>query len=192
MLELSLHILDIVQNSIHAGANEIRLVIDDLAGQNQVRIAILDNGKGMDEATLHKLSDPFFTSKNKKTGLGIPLFRQHAEAAEGGVDITSEVGRGTTIEAWFVRNHIDRQPMGDLVGTLSMLVRSNPSIRFILKYATDVGLFEFDTHEIMRELDGVPIDTPEVTAFIKEYISSNLEAIDYNHDISIENKPLNT
>ena len=80
MEELSLHILDVCQNSIQANATLIELFIDDDVINNTFTIEIIDNGQGMDKETLRKVSDPFYTTRTtRKVGLGISLFKMAAE-----------------------------------------------------------------------------------------------------------------
>jgi len=172
MKELSLHILDIVQNSVHAGATEIEIDITESLSDNQYVIRIADNGKGMDNETLQSLSNPFFTTKNKKTGLGIPLLQQHAEMTGGTVNIWSEPGKGTVITAVFTHNHFDRQPMGDMASTFISLVVAYPQIEFIYKHTTETNEAEINTFKIKEILDGVPITSAEVLEYIRSIIKS--------------------
>ena len=184
MVELSLHILDIVQNSLHANATGIAIVVDDNLKENTYCITITDNGSGMDEETIVKVLDPFYTSKNKKTGMGIPLFKQHAELCGGNLEIDSQLGKGTAITAIFENNHFDRQPMGDIASTIAGIIRSNPDVRLIYSHKVDGEIFELDTNELKQELDGVPIESPDVISFIKEMIKSNIDELESNRNIS--------
>lgn len=174
MKELSLHILDLVQNSVHAKADEICIEILERSKEDSYQICIRDNGSGMDAETLKNILNPFFTTKRKKTGLGIPLLTQHAELTGGEVTIDSEVGKGTGVIAKFVRSSIDRQPLGDMAGTMTGLIRSYPGINFEYIHVIDEKKFTFSTREITEELDGVPLQSAEVIGFIKELIVGNL------------------
>jgi hypothetical protein len=177
MKELSLHILDIVQNSLHAGATEISVLVSEDVESNLYSIAIKDNGKGIPKETLDNLLDPFYTTKNKKTGLGIPLLKQHAEMTGGNLWIESKVGTGTTISANFQHNHLDRQPMGDIAATISGIVRANPDIRIIYQHEVDDKVFTFDTNAIKAEIEDLPINSREVLNFIEEFIRDNLNEL---------------
>lgn len=79
MKDISLHIMDITQNSIVAGADKIRISLC-VQGEPQVLILeIVDNGKGMDAEFIRKVTDPFKTSRTtRNVGLGIPLLVQAA------------------------------------------------------------------------------------------------------------------
>jgi Histidine kinase-, DNA gyrase B-, and HSP90-like ATPase len=177
MKELSLHILDIVQNSLQAEATEIKIfVVEDLI-QNIYSIKIVDNGKGIPEEKLSSLLDPFFTTKNKKTGLGIPLLKQHAEMAGGNLRIESKVGIGTSIIATFQHDNLDRQPMGNIVETITGIIRYNSETKFIYHHQYDEKEFELNTDEIKSELGEIPINSREVINFIEEYMHENLNEI---------------
>lgn len=96
----------------------LKLTWQENITEDSLVITIRDNGCGMDENTVAKVTDPFFTSRTvRKVGLGIPLFKQNAEATGGTLKIKSKPGKGTTIEANFGLSHWDRPPMGDIAGS---------------------------------------------------------------------------
>jgi anti-sigma regulatory factor (Ser/Thr protein kinase) len=174
MKEIALHILDLVQNSIHAHAQQVEIEITEDIPGNKLEIKITDDGDGLNQGSIKQIQDPFFTTKNKKTGLGIPLFKQHAEMTGGSFHIKSETGSGTTIQAVFEHNHIDRQPFGNMASTLTGLIRTNPDIRFLYKHKNGNKVFELDTHEITKELDGLEITNREIICFLEHMIKENL------------------
>ncbi len=178
MKDLSLHILDIAQNSISAGASNIGISIDESLAANTMAIEVTDNGRGMPAEVLERVTDPYFTSRNtRKVGLGIPLFKQNAEATGGSLQIDSEEGRGTMLKATFVHNHLDRPPLGDMAGVMVLLAGANPEIRFVYTHRVDNEEYVFDTEEVKEALDGLPINDPQVMRFLKEMIIENLVAI---------------
>ena len=131
MKDLSSHMMDIVQNSIRAEASWIQIRICEDPEADLFLIEIQDNGCGMDEATLARVRDPFFTSRTvRKVGLGIPLLQQNAERTGGKVSIVSQPGQGTTLTARFGHSHLDRPPLGDVAETLTLLAAANPAIHF--------------------------------------------------------------
>ncbi len=174
MKELSLHLLDIVQNSITAGATRIEINITNSVQKDLVAISVKDNGCGMSEEFVRRVTDPFTTTRTtRKVGLGIPLFKLAAETAGGEFKITSEVGKGTVVDASFQLSNIDRPPLGDLKGTLITLIQGSPQINIIYTYVTDQGEFVLNTDEIRNIMEGVPINEPEVLSWIGEFISEN-------------------
>jgi signal transduction histidine kinase len=179
MKDLSLHILDIVQNSIRAKAKLIGIEIRELPDEDQFIIAITDDGTGMSREQMLRAIDPFYTSRTtRKVGLGLALFKQNAEMTGGSLIIESEPGKGTKVTATFGMNHLDRPVMGDLTGTLLLLisdVKSNTN--YVFKHQTQTGTFELDTRQIRQTLENVPISHPEVRIFLKEMIQQNLEQI---------------
>lgn len=174
MRELSLHILDILTNSIRAEAKNVKL--DVTVKNNIIAITIVDDGKGMSEEFVRKVVDPFQTTRTtRKIGMGIPLLKQAAEAAGGEFKIESTLGKGTTVTATFVLNHIDRSPMGNLAQALLPVI--SESFEFFLHYQVDDQEFNFDTKEIKQILDGVPIDSQEILVYLNGYLEENIKNI---------------
>jgi len=172
MEDLSLHILDIAENSIAAGSNRIKIKILENTIENFFRIEISDNGKGMDKDTIKKAHDPFFTSKpNKRVGLGISLLEQAAKEGNGNMDIISKKGEGTTIIADFQHNHIDRKPLGDIEKTLIVLIAGNPGCDFVFEHERNNLTYSIDTSNIKNKLQGIPVNDPGVIKYIKDGIS---------------------
>lgn len=178
MKDLSLHILDIVQNSIRAKAKLIGIEIDEQPDKNQLIITITDDGTGMSPEQLQRSIDPFYTSRTtRKVGLGLSLFKQNAEMTGGNFKIESELGIGTKVTATYGLNHLDRPIMGDLVGTLLLLICSSEEINYVFKHQTPSGVFVLDTRDVRQTLENVPISNPEVRLFLKEMLQDNLEQI---------------
>ena len=178
MTEISLHILDIVQNSIAAHASLIRITINEDLRGDVLTIEITDDGKGMTKEELKLAADPYFTSRTtRKVGLGLSLFKQAVEQCSGSFSIDSQPGVGTKVTASLQYAHIDRQPLGDMAGVVSLLASSNPSIDFIYKHISNKNEFMLDTREIKEQLDGISIANPKVKKFIREMIQENLNDI---------------
>ncbi len=178
MKEIALHILDIVENGIAAGAKAIEVAIEDDVAGNRLRICIRDDGCGMDERTLAGIDDPFVTSRTTRVaGLGVPLLKAAAEACNGRLEVRSAPGQGTTLEAEFQRNHIDRMPLGDLPGTLLGLVVGRPEIRWRFQYRADGRTFHFDTAPVRRALGDVPLSEPSALQWIRETIEDGIRGV---------------
>lgn len=178
MKDLSLHILDIVQNSIVAGANLIQVEIVEDKQQNTFTITISDNGSGMDKETLEKVTDPYFTSRTtRKVGLGLPLFKQNAERTGGHFQLESEPGKGTKVTAVFVHDNLDRPVLGDIAGVMVILAQANPFLDFVYSHQTGNGKYIFDTCEVKEMLEDMPISNPQMSKILKEMIQENLKEI---------------
>ena len=149
MEDLSLHILDIVENSIRAKASRIMIKVTEDIEKDFLTIEIRDNGQGIDEETIKKVLDPFFTTRTtRKVGLGLPLLSQAARESGGDVQIESEVGRGTRVKATFGYSHIDRKPLGNMEATLRALIVGNPEVDFIYKHKKGELEYRLDTKGI--------------------------------------------
>jgi anti-sigma regulatory factor (Ser/Thr protein kinase) len=178
MKDLALHILDILQNSVTAGATMIRLRIDEIPDEDRYMVKFTDNGKGMDAEMVKHVTDPFFTTRTtRKVGLGLPLLKQNAERTGGEMTIHSQPGKGTEVEVEFSYKHIDRLPTGDIPGTLALTASSYPAIDFKYTHNTPQGTFVFDTVEIKDTLGDLAISNPMVIAFMKDLIRDNLKEI---------------
>lgn len=179
MTEISLNILDIVQNSICAGADRILISVKADTKKDRLYIIISDNGSGMDTDQLQKVEDPFFTTRtSRKVGLGVPFFKYSAESTGGKFEINSELGTGTILNAEFVISHIDRMPLGDITSTMHLLITSNCAIDFIYTYEIDGREFCLDTTKLREILEDVPFSEPEVSDFIREYLAENKKEAD--------------
>jgi len=169
--ELSLHILDLVQNSLEAGATCIEVQITEDTALNQFVVEVSDNGRGMDQATLERVSDPFFTTRTTRhVGLGIPLFDAAAQRCGGRLSITSQPGIGTSVKAEFQRDNIDRAPLGDMKSTLLGVLLSHQDCELRYVHRVDGRTFELDTKEIRQVLGPVPFTHPAVRAWLEDYL----------------------
>lgn len=188
MHELALHVLDILQNTVEAGATRVSLTIDEDVPGDRLTITATDDGRGMDAATVARVTDPFYTTRTTRhVGLGLPLYKMAAEQAGGRLRIESQPGVGTTVEATFQLSHPDRQPLGDMAGTLLAFLLSGqaPELRYEHRIRRDepdavapgAGTqapplqFEFDTADIRAELDDVPFTHPAVAQWLAEYLA---------------------
>ena len=175
MKDLSLHVLDIVQNSVRAEADFIEFGITESDRDDKLEIFVNDNGCGMTKEMIEKVTDPFVTTRTtRKVGLGLPLLKQNAERCGGYLTLESEVGVGTQLYTVFEKNNIDRPPLGDMISTIMTLIICNPEIDFFYKHKTDEGEYFFDTREIKEILEGIPFSNPEVSSYLKEMLRENL------------------
>lgn len=176
MKEISLHILDIAENSVTAGATVIQILVAENINNDELVVSIKDNGCGMDAAKVKRITDPFVTSRTtRKVGLGIPFFKAAAEACEGGLEISSEVGKGTLISVKFRHSHIDRMPLGDLKSTFLNLLIGNPDLRWIFRYQFNENVFEFDSQPVKEILGDVPMSDPQVIKYLRGSISEGID-----------------
>lgn len=178
MNDLSLYLLDIVQNSLSAHADQVDIqIIEDLL-TNQLTMIVTDNGQGMSEEMISQVTDPFFTTRTtRKVGLGIPFLKMAANLAEGDLSITSSINQGTTLKAYFQLNHINTPPLGDMTETLFILM-IHPDLKE-LKYSHQVGTesFDFSSGTFKAILDGVPLTEPQVMSYLKSYINDNIKKL---------------
>ena len=148
MEDLSLHILDIAENSISASAKRVEIRIDENQAEDLLTIEIKDDGRGMDEQALQKALDPFFTTRTtRKVGLGLSLLAQATRESDGTIELSSDPNKGTTVKAVFRFSHTDRKPVGDVCETIRTLVAGNPDVDFLYEHKKNGSVYRFDTRE---------------------------------------------
>ena len=178
MRELADNIMDIAQNSISAGASLTEVHIRVSHPDDRITFVFKDDGCGMSEEMVQTVMEPFTTSrKTRKVGLGLPLLKQTAEMTGGEISITSAVGVGTEVTASFGLGHIDRPPMGDGAGAWFSLVVMNPETDFLFTYDYDGQAFTFDTRVIRETVAPIPLNQMEVSAWIKECLTTEINEL---------------
>jgi hypothetical protein len=169
MEDLSLHILDIAENSIAAKADTIEIRITEEKDKDLLSVEVNDNGAGMDKESLEKALDPFYTSKTvRRFGFGLSLLSEAAKAANGHLSIKSKKGEGTRVKADFQHSHIDRKPLGDIGQTLITLIIGNPEIDFVFMHKKDDHIYSLDTRKIKTQLNEMRINSPAGIRMIRE------------------------
>jgi anti-sigma regulatory factor (Ser/Thr protein kinase) len=174
MRELSLHILDLVQNSIEAGADKVTLEIDEDLMADTMTICITDNGRGMDEVTCRRVLDPFVTTrKTRRVGLGLPLIDMSTKRCNGYLTIDSTPGRGTVVKAVYQHSHLDRPPLGNIIETLKSIIIANPTLDFWYYHKVGEHTFALGLRDMIDILGDVPLTHPDVLVWLNEYLANN-------------------
>ena len=171
MKELSLNILDITENSVKAGATLTEISITESG--NELIISIKDDGCGMSEDIVRSVVDPFYTTRTtRKVGMGVPLFKMAAEQTGGKLEIVSDTGEdhGTTVTAYFYKDHLDFTPLGDVISTVTTLIQGHPDTDFLFTHLIDGKEIRLDTRELRAVLEGVPLNTYDVLEWIRGYL----------------------
>ncbi len=169
MEDLSLHILDIAENSVAAGADRIEIRLTEDKKNDLLTLEIIDNGIGMDTDTIKKALDPFYTSKTvRRVGLGLSLLSESAKAANGKLTLESEKGKGTRVKAEFQFSHIDRKPLGDIDLTIITLVMGNPDIDFLYEISKNNHTHCVDTRTIKADHKDTPLNSLEGIKLLRE------------------------
>ena len=173
-----MHIMDILQNSTRAKANNITLEVLENHDADTLTLIFKDDGCGMSAETVEKVTNPFFTTRTtRKVGLGVPLFKLSAEQTGGSFEIRSKVGEGTVTTASYVKSSVDMTPLGDINSTVKIRIQCNPDIDFVFFHSTDTGSFTLDTRELREVLEGVSLDTPSVLEWIGDFLEENTQNI---------------
>ena len=174
MQDLSLHILDLCENSLAAGARLVTVVVEQRPGEDRLTVSVRDDGRGMTAEQLRRVCDPFYTTRTTRpVGLGVPMFRLAAELTGGSFSISSQPGRGTEVRAEFVPSHIDCLPLGDMAATMCTLISGSPGVDFVYTRLYDDRRFELDTRRMRGILGAVPLNTPEVLDWVGGFVREN-------------------
>jgi len=183
MREIALHLLDIAENSVAAGSQNISVHAREDLFLDRLSVCVIDDGRGMDAATVEQVQDPFYTTRTtRNVGLGIPLLKLAAESADGSFSLQSEPGKGAWVEAEFRHSHIDRMPLGDLASTFLTLLISHPQIDWTFLYRL-TGKdrtsrdFLFESAELKSELGDISLTEPEVLKFLRGIFEEGIEEI---------------
>lgn len=170
--------MDIVENSLSAGASLVEIQVAESSRANRLELRIRDNGRGIPARLLGKVTSPFFTTRTtRRVGLGLSLLQEAARRCNGRFRVHSEEGKGTEVWASFERDHIDLAPLGDVGGSLTGLIMGNPEADFLYTHEVDGEVFRLDTREVKRELEEVPINHPKVIMQLGAMIRESLAEI---------------
>ncbi len=178
MQDLSLHVLDLIQNCVEAGAGTVRISLDESGLDGVVALEVSDDGRGMSPELLARVKDPFTTTRTtRRVGMGIPLIQQAVQAAGGDLSMESREGHGTTIRAWFLRDHIDAPPLGDVAQSVAIAIATNPGVRFVYTHTAANGSFCVDSKQIAEFLAEVSISDPGVVAWLKQHLREGIKQV---------------
>ena len=178
MRDLSLHLLDLAQNSITAGAALVTIRLS-IAADGWLTMTLTDDGCGMSPELLARVVSPFATTRTtRKVGMGIPLMMENAQKTGGDLRIESTVGKGTTLTVTMDTGNIDCLPLGDLAGTLFTLIFMNPEKPdFLFEGKSNQGECSVDTREIREAAGGLPLNQPDIAAWLSGAIKEELDPI---------------
>lgn len=178
MRELSLHILDIAENGITAGADHLLIRVEESGASDRLMLSVEDNGRGIPPEKINHIEDPFVTTrKNRRVGLGLSLLATAAKRCEGGITVEARPGKGTRVTASFRRSHVDRAPLGDMAATLAVLILGNPHIDFRYTHRVDGREFILDTRDLKTEPGGLSLDDPMVVQRVSQFVRRALEEL---------------
>ncbi len=181
MDDLSLHILDVAENSLAAGATSISIVIVEDSAGDTLTLEIADNGRGMGAQEAGRAVDPFYTTRTtRRVGLGLPLLDAAARAANGRLEVRSAPGEGTVVVATFQLSHIDRKPLGNLAETVAGLIAGRPELDLLYRHDRDGRSVLFTTADFRRRLNGEPINSSGVLRFIRDFVTQEETGLSTN------------
>lgn len=177
------YLLDIVQNSVEAGASNIEVEYQEQGAE--IIFRIVDDGCGMDDDELKRALDPFYSDgkkhKARKVGLGLPFLEQMIDLIDGVLAIDSEKGKGTELALIFPKEHIDAPPIGDLVSLWTQAFIFDGDYEFTMRRTVGPARNEFrDEYQLsrleLREVLG-SFEYADNISLLKQFISSQEEGL---------------
>lgn len=178
MEDISLHIIDIAENSVAAGAALVWISIIMEPEKDLFTLLIEDDGRGMPEEFVVKALDPFCTTRTtRKIGMGLSLLAQSARETGGDIMVHSVPNEGTTVTAVFKPSHIDMKPLGSIADTITALIAGNPHTDFRFSCCKGSRDCHLDTRELRSVLEEVPVNSAEVLAAIRDDLRDALDDI---------------
>ena len=170
-------VADVAANSIEARAALVKVSVVEEGGK--VVLTVEDNGKGMDEATVARAFDPFYTEPGKhdkrKVGLGLPMLKQICESTDGSVTLKSRKGVGTELSYTFSARHIDLPPMGDLTEAVLMLFNYPGDFDLVFKHRKGGEEYEISRRDLADAVGG--LESVEGLTLAREYLQSQEDAL---------------
>lgn len=179
MEELSLHILDLFQNSLVAGASRVEIVITENLEQDYFLLEINDNGKGMEREFVAKVLNPFTTTRTtRRVGMGLSLLEMAARQCNGRIEIDSEPGKGTRVRVIFQHSHWDRAPLGNIKDTLVAIISANPQLHLVYRHQVNERSFSLDTAEVKAILgEELSLNNLNVLSWLEDYLVQGLSEL---------------
>ncbi|GAB4304042.1 MAG: ATP-binding protein [Candidatus Bipolaricaulota bacterium] len=172
--DLAMHLADLVENSLRAGARHISVALRRHG--DWLEMEVCDDGCGIADRDLPRAVDPFYTTKPRSAiGLGLPLLAQTAEGTGGTCSIARRTGGGMRVVARWGWEHPDRPPLGDIVGTLVPLIATSPEVEFTVELGDDRGTWRLRTGEVREHLGEVPFTHPDVLRFLESALQEGID-----------------
>jgi anti-sigma regulatory factor (Ser/Thr protein kinase) len=177
MEDLSLHVLDLAENAMAAGAGRIEISINENEKRDLLTIRVVDDGRGMTPGEIERAMDPFFTTKRKRTGLGLALLAQTAGLCGGNVAVESTLSKGTRVTARFRYHHIDRPPLTKMTETVMMLLFGHPEIDLRYRHRRNGRVFAFESRRFFERAGAGPAWTPGLIEAARKALRAGLKRI---------------
>jgi len=153
-----MHIFEMVQNSLNAGARNVQVQVEENLHNNVLRLVIKDDGKGIKPSDLEHVKDIFYSSRSRRgkdIGIGLSLLNAACQATEGDLDIDSVVDKGTTLVATMKHDHIDRPPLGDLADLYASLMVDTPQnvrVHWRLGHRVNLRSYEYTDEQLLDKM----------------------------------------
>lgn len=175
MHDISLFLLDIVQNAIAVKASAIDVVLKEIPERGVLFFQVADNGPGMTEEQVRQATNPFYTTRTTRhVGLGLPFLEAAAKQANGTFRLESARGVGTTVQATFDLNSIDLLPYGDLSSSVFAIAVHPDVVDFTFTMDIHGCHFELALKDVLEALAPLSLSDPITQALLQTYLSNQI------------------
>jgi len=179
---LSDHIFDLVQNSINAGSERIRILVEEDLPGNLFKIVISDDGHGIRPDQLSRIKNTFFTTRSRtkrNVGLGLSLMDATCDRSGGELTVESKYRYGTTVIAVMEHDNIDRPPVGDLPDLFSSIMISTMENKIIwtLEHVFNGKKYQLKNRSTLDELNILTYGEPDAKDKLNRLIVKKEQSI---------------
>lgn len=176
MQDIAMISLELLINAQSAQATQIHMHYQVNPRKNKVKLSVIDDGNGMDEETLKKVSSPFYSGRStRKIGLGLPFFIQSVQQCDGQVNLSSTWGHGTRIEGQWSYDHWDNPPEGNLGECILLCIQANPKTQIVFTYQYQEAVHNFDSKKLQEMIDPLPLDQTDILLWIEQEINQQIK-----------------
>lgn len=137
-------VFELVKNSLEADSTVIKIGVFQKDAKRLILI-VEDNGNGLSDEICKLCQSPFFSTKGKAVGMGIPMVKEMALRTGGDFAVESNSSGGVTVSALFKPYNINMIPIGDLYKGTKSLIKTYPNIDFVLTQKTGNRNITIDT-----------------------------------------------
>lgn len=124
-------VLELVKNSIEANSTLIEISVFQKDARRLI-LEVKDNGCGIDKELCELCQQPFYSTKGKDIGMGLPLVKELALRTGGDFAVECNTHKGITVSALFKPYNINMIPIGDLYRATLNLIKTHNNIDFVL------------------------------------------------------------
>ncbi|HUD95429.1 PAS domain S-box protein [Sphingobium sp.] len=184
LLNLAVNARDAMPDGGHIVIDASEIMIGDgttngLASGSYIRLSVIDEGEGMDAATIERAREPFFTTKGigKGTGLGLSMVHGFAQQCGGALGIASEPGAGTTVSLWLPVSHAE--PIDEHAGPVDL--HAGNAVHLVILAVDDDNLVLMNTAGMLEDLGHTVFQASSAADALRMLEEANVDLVVTDH-----------